>query len=75
MYFIEKIIKLYLSFKNTKKQPAALDYGDNYVLEDVLSCSHHFLPLDSSKEYFACSKCGYTVKKDRLRKKRNKNAQ
>ena len=68
MYIIEKLIKFYMKFKKKEEKIVATDFDDNYVLEDVLTCDHHFIAIDSSSEVFACSKCGYLVKKDRLNK-------
>ena len=66
MYIIEKLVKLYLKFKHKEEKIIAADYNDNYVLEDVVTCKHHFVAIDSTGKVFACSKCGYVVKKDRL---------
>ena len=66
MYFIEKI-------KKKEQSVITPEFGDNYVLEDVITCHHHFLPIDSTGNIFACSKCGFVVKKDRLRKKKKEN--
>ena len=71
MYIIEKIIKLYIKLCHNEEKPApVLEYKDNYVLEDVLTCRHNFLPIDSTQKYFACTKCGYLVRKERLRRKK-----
>ena len=70
MYFIEKLIQLYLNLKKKEKKVIAAEFDDNYILEDVMKCSHQFIAIDSTGEVFACSKCGYLVKKDRLRKKK-----
>ena len=70
VYIIEKLIKFYI--KLTKKESAIIsaNFDDNYVLEDIVTCKHHFLPIDSTKKIFACSKCGYVVKRERLRRKK-----
>ena len=71
MYIIEKIIKFCLNFKKKEQKIIASDFDDNYILEDIVTCNHNFLPIDSTGQILACSKCGYVVKKERLRK-RNK---
>ncbi|MCD7780251.1 MAG: hypothetical protein LUH05_06220 [Candidatus Gastranaerophilales bacterium] len=68
MYIIEKLIKTYL--KLTKKEniiPIAAD-EETVELEDILTCNHNFMPIDSTGEILACSKCGYIVSKKRLEK-------
>ena len=72
MYFIEKLIQIYKKIKKKEQKVIAMDFEDNYVLEDVLTCNHHFVAIDSTKEHFACSKCGYLVTKDRLTKMNKK---
>ena len=71
MYIIEKLIKLYL--KHTKKNNKIHITGieDNAELEDVITCKHNFMPIDSTQEVLACSKCGYVITKKRLDKNRN----
>ena len=60
MYLIEAIIKAFLKFKKPKK--------NKIVQDDIEYCSHTFIPLDSSKEYLACSKCGVVIKNPKLKK-------
>lgn len=70
MYIIEKLIKLYL--KCTKKEQMIVlpDNEDNSELEDVITCKHNFMPIDSTGEILACSKCGYVISKRKLNEKR-----
>lgn len=58
MYIIELITKL---IKEKRKKPTAPQIPD--ALE---TCEHIFLPIDSTGEVLACSKCGFVVKKDDL---------
>lgn len=58
MYFIEKILKLFFKTK-TKKV--------NYSSQNIDICEHLFLPIDSTGEYLACTKCGKLIKKDELK--------
>ena len=55
MYFIEKILKLFLKKKKKKI---------NYTPQDIDNCEHLFVPIDSTGEYLACTKCGKLIKKD-----------
>lgn len=57
MYFIEKILRLF--YKKKK-------YNNKYMSEKIDKCEHLFLPVDSSGEYLACTKCGKVIKKDEL---------
>ena len=57
MYFIEKILKIFLK---PKKKTL------NYTPQDIDTCEHLFLPIDSSGEYLACSQCGKVIKKIEL---------
>ena len=60
MYIIElisKLIKKEEPFKKKKPDmPPEIDYEE--------TCSHIFLPIDSTGETLACSKCGLIVKND-----------
>ena len=69
MYIIEKLVKIYLKLKNKDNTPILPDGLDKSELEDVVTCQHNFLPIDSTSEILACSKCGYLVRKKRLKKK------
>ncbi|MDD3593725.1 MAG: hypothetical protein PHX18_03755 [Candidatus Gastranaerophilales bacterium] len=51
MYLIERIVKL---LQNKKEAPE--------IKEEQEECEHIFLPIDSSCEYLACSKCGLIIK-------------
>lgn len=58
MYILELIAKLLKKEKEPKApQPVhEIDYED--------TCEHIFLPVDSTGETLACSKCGLVVKND-----------
>ncbi len=60
MYLIEAIVKAILKIKNKKNK--------NIEADDIEYCNHTFLPLDSSTEYLACSKCGVVIKNPKLKK-------
>ena len=58
--------------KLSKEQKVYLPKNeDTPELEDVITCKHNFMPIDSTGEILACSKCGYIVTKKRLNKNRN----
>ena len=68
MYIIEKIIRLYMKFKKKDAQAVIPNGEDNAELEDILTCKHTFMPIDSTGRILACSKCGYLVTKKRAAK-------
>lgn len=68
MYFIEKIIKFYLDLKKKPSRQIVLPDNIEDELEDVVTCKHNFMPIDSTGKILACSKCGYVVKRKRLKK-------
>lgn len=72
MYIIEKLIKIYQKYINKERAINIPSLEDNPELEDVLTCEHNFMPIDSTGQILACSKCGYLVNKSRLKKKQNK---
>ncbi|MBQ4123493.1 hypothetical protein IJD44_07245 [bacterium] len=55
-----------------KKKPdssVVLPDDNDEQLEDIVTCNHNFMPIDSTGNILACSKCGYVIKKERLKKK------
>ena len=71
MYIIEKILKFYLKLKKKEENIIIPEFDDNYELEDVITCKHNFIAIDSTGKVFACSKCGYLIKKERFNKQNN----
>ena len=71
MYIIEKLVKLYLKYTHKEKKVYLPKNEDTPELEDVITCRHNFMPIDSTGEILACSKCGYLITKQRLNKNRN----
>ena len=59
MYFIEKFLRLFYGKHKTKI---------TYTPQDIDDCEHIFLPIDSSGEYLACSKCGKVIKREDMQK-------
>lgn len=72
MYIIEKIIKTYLKLTKKDKTYALPTNEDISELEDVITCNHNFMPIDSTGEVLACSLCGYLIKKDDLKNRKYK---
>lgn len=76
------IVELFIKWLNKNKRGTSAN-PDNIYEEGVLlnsdgekilaeedeaeNCSHNFMPIDSTGEVLACSKCGFVIKK------RNKN--
>ncbi len=65
MYLFELITK-YITGKKYKRvqnfDPFAQDDIENFE-----ECDHVFLPVDSTGEILACSKCGLVVKREELK--------
>ena len=55
MYFIEKILRIFYP-----KQK----HTNNYKLQEIEHCNHIFMPIDSTREYLSCTKCGKLIKND-----------
>ncbi|MCD7878620.1 MAG: hypothetical protein LUG16_01650 [Candidatus Gastranaerophilales bacterium] len=71
MYIIEKIIKICMKFKKKSVETVPLSNGEIVENEDIVTCRHTFMPVDSTGEVLACTKCGYLVTKKRLQKGKN----
>lgn len=68
MYIFELIVR-YIKGKKYKKQTP--DYTPDKtedILENPEECEHFFMPLDESREYFACKYCGLVVSHKELKK-------
>ena len=60
--------------KNLPKQEFQESPQNDFLqndLEDTSTCSHIFLPIDSTKQILACTKCGMIVKKEKLKSSDN----
>lgn len=65
MYIIELIIKMLTQRKKTQDySPMSSDVESNYE-----ACEHLFMPIDSTNESLACTKCGLLVKRGDLKYK------
>ena len=74
MYIIEVFIKWLNKNKrgncanpeNNYKEGIILDSEGSVVSEptdDAIECEHNFMPVDSTGEVLACTKCGFVIKK------------
>lgn len=73
MYIIELFFKLKEDYKNKKGIFAPKKNSSTASDAEVEKCSHIFVPIDSTKEVLACSKCGMLVKKDKIQRDNNGN--
>ena len=60
MYFIELLVK---KLRKKKKDENSFNPLEQENFEDEEHCEHIFMPIDSSGETFACSKCGLVIDK------------
>ena len=68
------IFELITEFLKGKKYRKSVEYNPLEVAPDGLAedsenCEHLFMPLDNSKELFACKYCGLVVPKSKLKNK------
>lgn len=65
MYIIEVFIKwLNKNKRGNGANPENLYQEKSDVNEDdAVSCEHNFMPVDSTGEVLACTKCGFVIKK------------
>ena len=65
MYIIEYFIKwINKNKRGTSTNPNNILEGDFSEPEDeAISCEHKFMPVDSTGEVLACTKCGFVLKK------------
>ena len=68
------IFELITEFIKGKKYKRSVEYNPLEVIPDGLeenseTCEHLFMPLDSSKELFACKYCGLVVPRSELKNK------
>lgn len=65
MYLFELITKYIMGKKYTS--PEKFDPFAEESSEDISECEHIFMPVDSTGETLACSKCGLVVNKKDLK--------
>ncbi len=74
MYILELICKIFT--KKPKETTPNVEFPAQNIEgeiprynEDYEACEHTFLPIDSSNEVFACTKCGILKKRSELKNK------
>lgn len=65
MYLIELVVKLFQRKNVVKKQ--SFDPFAEDAIDTSEDCEHIFLPVDSTGDVLACSKCGLLVNKKDLK--------
>ena len=65
MYLFELITK-YITGKKYKREQNFDPFAQDDI-ENFEECDHVFLPVDSTGEILACSKCGLVVKREELK--------
>ena len=68
MYIVELFFKLKEDYKNKKGIFAPKIKISKPEDEEAEKCSHIFVPIDSTKEVLACSKCGMLVKRSEIQR-------
>ena len=59
MYIIELFTKWLAKRKQKELKPEKPDFKE---VDEALTCAHNFMPVDSTGEVLACTKCGFVVK-------------
>ncbi len=65
------IIELFIKWLNKNKRGDGANpegvYRETFKPEadEALTCNHNFMPVDSTGEVLACTKCGFVVKRGR----------
>ena len=63
------IIELFIKWLNKNKRGEGANPGNIYKesfeadIDDAQNCKHNFMPVDSTGNVLACTKCGFVVKK------------
>ncbi len=74
MYILELISEL-IKKNKTKDKDKIVDFALNQEINDSdeneEDCNHIFIPIDSTKQTLACSKCGYVIKASDIPKNKN----
>lgn len=60
MYILELITKLLKNRNKPKGGNSGVDKSEYEI------CNHVFLPIDSTGETLACTKCGFVVNKEKM---------
>jgi hypothetical protein len=62
MYIFEVFIKWLNKRQLKEKIPEKPSFKEE---DDALTCEHNFMPIDSTGEFLACTKCGLVLKKNK----------
>lgn len=64
------IIELFIKWLNKNKRGTRANPENNYAaknmpkeVDEALNCKHNFMPVDSTGDVLACTKCGFVVKR------------
>jgi PHP family Zn ribbon phosphoesterase len=68
MYIFEIIAKF---LKDRKVKKISMQYEIDPEEDDFESCEHIYVAIDSTKDYFACTKCGHVIKNTQTSEKIN----
>lgn len=76
MYIIELFFKLKNKFSHKTSAETSAGSTDREeenpdLIDEALNCKHIFVPIDSTKEVLACSKCGLVVHAKDIKKKKD----
>ena len=66
------IIELFIKWLKKNKRGEGANPNNIYAAKDTLkeeqdealTCNHNFMPVDSTRNVLACTKCGFVVKKN-----------
>lgn len=63
------IVELFIKWLNKNKRGDSANpdgvYRESFKQEEdeAINCKHNFMPVDSTGNVLACTKCGYVIKK------------
>ncbi len=63
------IVELFIKWLNKNKRGEGANpegvYRESfeYEADEAVTCNHNFMPVDSTGEVLACTKCGFVIKK------------
>lgn len=78
------IVELFIKWLNKNKRGQGANPEGNYkegiilnqdgevineTIDEAINCEHNYMPIDSTGEVLACTKCGFVVKKRKGTKK------
>lgn len=60
MYIFEVFVKWLNKREGKEEKPVKPSFEE---IDEALTCEHKFMPVDSTGEVLACTKCGYVIRK------------